>query len=83
MTRFDFYLGLPTLIGRANYQTFSFSRIEFGKNCKVGRGMMFSRVRKEVLIKAIAQFILIYNMGVFQLPLKLCEELNALCAKSW
>ena len=24
-----------------------------------------------------------YTMGVFQLPVKLCDELNALCAKFW
>ena len=45
--------------------------------------MMFSRAGKEVLIKVVAQSIPIYTMGVFQLPLKLCDELNALCAKFW
>ena len=33
---FESYLGLPTLVGWAKYQTFFFFlRIEFGKNCKV------------------------------------------------
>ena len=44
---------------------------------------MLSRAVKEVLIKAVTQSIPIYAMGVFQLPLKLCDELNALCAKFW
>ena len=44
---------------------------------------MLSKARKEVLIKAIAQSIPTYTMGVFQLPVKLCDELNALCAKFW
>ena len=44
---------------------------------------MLSTARKEVLIKAVTQSIPIYAMGVFQLPLKLCDELNALCAKFW
>lgn len=44
---------------------------------------MLSRAGKEVLIKAVTQSIPTYTMGVFQLPLKLCEELNALCAKFW
>ena len=34
-----------------------------------------------MLIKAVAQPIPTYTMGVFQLPLKLCDELNAMCAK--
>ena len=45
--------------------------------------MMLSRAGKEVLIKAVIQAIPTYTMGVFLLPVKLCEELNALCAKFW
>ena len=40
---------------------------------------MLSRGGKEVLIKAVAQSIPIYSMGVFQLPKKLCDELDAVC----
>ena len=35
------------------------------------------------MIKAVAQSIPTYTMGVFQLPVKLCEELQALCARFW
>ena len=45
--------------------------------------MMLSKAGKEVLIKAIVQAIPTYTMGVFQLPVKLCDELNSLCAKFW
>ena len=45
--------------------------------------MMLSKAGKEVLIKAVAQSIPTYTMGVFQLPVKLCDELNALYAKFW
>ena len=44
---------------------------------------MLSRAGKEVLIKAVAQSLPTYTMGVFQLPLRVCDELNALCAKFW
>ena len=44
---------------------------------------MLSRARKEVLIKVVAQFLPTYTMGVFQLPAKLCDELNAMCARFW
>ena len=51
------------------------SRVKSKKN--------LSRARKEILIKAVAQSILTYTMGVFQLPVKLCEELQSICAWFW
>ena len=44
---------------------------------------MLSMAGKEVLIKAVAQSIPTYSMGVFRLPKKLCEELDAMCARFW
>ena len=44
---------------------------------------MLLRAGKGVLIKVVAQSIPIYTMGVFQLPVKLCDELNSICAKFW
>ena len=44
---------------------------------------MLSRVGKEILIRAVAQSIPIYTMNVSQLPLKLYDELDAMCAKFW
>ena len=44
---------------------------------------MLFRAGKEILIKVVAQSIPTYTMGVFQLPLKLCDELDAMCAKFW
>ena len=41
---------------------------------------MLSKAGKEVLIKAVAQS---YMMRVFQLPVKLCNELNMMCARFW
>ena len=45
--------------------------------------MLLFRVGKEVLIKVVAKFILTYTKEVFQLPIKLYDELNAMCAKFW
>ena len=44
---------------------------------------MLSKASKEILIKAVAQSIPTYTMSVFQLPLKLCDELDEMCAKFW
>ena len=76
-------MGLPTLVGRAKYQTFAFLKDRVWKKLQGWKGTMLSKAGKEVLIKAIAQAIATYTMGVFQLPMKLCNELNSLCAKFW
>jgi len=34
-----------------------------------------------VLIKVVAHSIPTYTMGVFQLSVKLCDELNSMCAR--
>ncbi|KAL4606444.1 hypothetical protein ACB092_09G103400 [Castanea dentata] len=47
------------------------------------KGKLLSKAGKEVLIKAVAQSIPTYTMGVFQLPDKLCHELNMMCARFW
>ena len=81
--KFEAYLRLPTLVGRAKYQTFSYLKDRVWKKLQGWKGRMLSRVGKEVLIKAVAQSIPTYTMGVFLLPVKLCDELNAMCAKFW
>ena len=44
---------------------------------------MLSRAGNEVLIKAVTQSIPTYTMGLFQLPWKLCDELDAMSARFW
>ena len=47
------------------------------------KGKMLSKAGKEILIKAVAQSIPTYTMSVFQLLMKLCDELEVMCAKFW
>ncbi|KAK9993463.1 hypothetical protein SO802_023166 [Lithocarpus litseifolius] len=81
--RFETYLGLPTLIGRAKYHIFSFLKDRIWKKLQGWKGMLLSKAGKEILIKAVAQSKPTNSMSVFQIPKKLCDELDALCAKFW
>ena len=81
--RFESYLGLPTLVGRTKYHTFSYLKVRIWKKLQGWKGKMLSKASKEILFKAVAQSIPTYTMSVFQLPLKLCDELDAMCAKFW
>ena len=83
MDRFESYLGLLTLVGRKKYHTFSFLKDKVWKMLQGWKGKKLSRAEKEILIKVVAQAIPTYTMGVFQLLAKLCEELQALCARFW
>ena len=81
--KFESYLGLPMLIGRSKYQVFSFLKERVWKKIRGWKGKLLSKAGKEVLIKAMAQSIPTYMMGVFQLPVKLCDELNMMCVRFW
>ena len=81
--KFDSYLGLPTLMGRRKYDTFAFLKERVWKKMQDWKGKLLFRAAKEFLIKAIAQSIPTYTMGVFQLSGKLCDELDAMCARFW
>ena len=81
--KFESFLGLPTLLGRSKYQAFSFLKDRVWKKMQGWKGKMLSKAGKEVLIKVVAQSIPKYTIGVFLLPARLCNELNALCARFW
>ena len=62
--RFDSYLGLPTLVGRSKYHTFSYLKDIIWKKLQGWKGKLLSRAGKEILIKAVAQSIPTYTLSV-------------------
>ena len=52
--RFETYLGLPTLIGRAKYHTFSYLKDRIWKKLQGWKGMLLSRAGKEIIINTVA-----------------------------
>ena len=69
--KFDAYLGLPTLIRRRKYKTFSFLKERVWRKLQGWKGKLLSRAGKEVLIKAVAQSIPTYTMGGFSVSWKI------------
>ena len=78
--RFDSYLGLPTLIGMKKYDIFSFLKERVWKKIQGWKGKLLSR---EFSMEVVAQSIPTYTMRVFHIPGKLCDELDAMCARFW
>ena len=54
MNRIETYLGLPTLVGRAKYHTFSYLKDRIWKKLQGWKSLMLSKAGKEILIKDVA-----------------------------
>jgi hypothetical protein len=81
--RIDTYLGLPTFVGKS--RTLAFKNIidKVTKRLDNWKVSFLSQAGKEILLKAVVQAIPTYSMGVFQLPITLCKELNQLMQQFW
>ncbi|KAI5327143.1 hypothetical protein L3X38_026539 [Prunus dulcis] len=77
------YLGLPTVIGRKKKECFNGIKERLRKKLNIWKEKLLSKAGKALLIKAVAQSILDYAMGVFKLPVTLCADLNSMISKFW
>jgi hypothetical protein len=77
------YLGLPTPEGRLNKGKLQNLQVHFTKRFMEWGDAFPSQAAKEILIKAVAQAILTYIMGVFKLPMSLCDDLNRMVHNYW
>ena len=77
------YLGLPSLVGRSKVNIFHALKERLDKKLLGWKEKMFSQVRKEILIKAVAQDIPTYTMSVFKLPDTLCDDLTSIVLRFW
>jgi hypothetical protein len=74
---YEKYLGLPALVGRKKMKKFEGIQSKVRKKLEGWKERFLSQARKEILIKAMVQAIPTYSMSVFQLPKKLCSNLNS------
>ena len=77
------YLGLPSLIGRNKRTTFNAIKEKLGKVLVGWKEKLLSKMRKEVLIKAVAQAIPTYTMNCFKLSDWLCDDLMGMIRNFW
>jgi hypothetical protein len=77
------YLGLPTPEGRISKGKFVSLQAKLARCLVEWDDTHKSQAAKEVLIKAIAQALPVYVMGVFKLPLGLCDELTKMIRRYW
>jgi hypothetical protein len=76
------YLGLPTPEGRMCRGKFQNLQSRLLKRI-VAWGDTLSLAGKETMIKAVAQAIPTYIMGVFKLPMSVCDDLNRMVRNFW
>jgi ribonuclease HI len=77
------YLGLPTPDGKINKEKLQSIQAKLGKRLIGYEDNFMTQAAKEVLIKAVAQALPVYLMGVFKLPYGLCDELTKMIRNFW
>ncbi|KAK9209014.1 hypothetical protein WN944_001375 [Citrus x changshan-huyou] len=83
MSKYENYLGLPSMIRRKKMSFFNEVKLKVLSKISNWQNNFFSSGGKEVLIKAVAQAVPAYAMSVFKLPLTLCEGIQKAIAKFW
>jgi ribonuclease HI len=81
--QYEKYLGLPSLVGRNRSASFSQIKEKVWSKLKGWKEKLLSQAGREILIKAVAQAIPTYSMSCFKLPIRLCQDLEAMIRKFW
>jgi hypothetical protein len=79
----DFYLGMPTLVGRSPTTTLNFLYHMIWKHLNGAVDRPISRAGKETFLKAVIQAIPTYIMSCFQIPITNCDKMRSTIANQW
>lgn len=77
------YLGLPTPEGRMKNGNFQPIMERFGKRCNNWNERFMSQSAKEVNVKAVAQSLPTYVMGIFKLNQSFCDNYEKVIRDFW
>lgn len=77
------YLGLPTDLSHTRYKVFSYIKERLRGRTEGWSEFFINQAGKEVLLKSVALALPSYAMSCIKLPVKLCNDLNAMMAKFW
>ena len=83
VTQYEKYLGMPSFVGRAKRETFSYIRERVWHKIQGWKEKLLSQAGREILIKAVIQAMPTFTMGCFKLPKNLCKDIEALTRKFW
>ncbi|KAM6582620.1 hypothetical protein CsatB_009622 [Cannabis sativa] len=77
------YLGLPMISGRNKQRMFIYIKEKVWSRLNSWNSKLFSYGGREILLKTVIQAMPMYAMSCFQLPVILCDQLEALMARYW
>ena len=81
--QYEKYLGLPSFIGRRKKESFDNIKQKVWKKLQGWEVKLLSQVGREILIKVVAQALPTYVMSCFKLPIRLCQDIEALVKKKY
>lgn len=83
VSKYEKYLGLPSMIGRNKMSFFNDVKLKVLYKISSWNYKMFSSGSREVLIKAAAQAIPAYAISLFKLPRGLCNSIQRAISRFW
>lgn len=83
VSKYEKYLGLPSMIGRKKMSFFNEVKLKVLSKISSWQLKMFFSGSKEILIKAVAQAVPAYAMSVFKLPKTFCDDIQRAITKFW
>lgn len=81
--RHEKYLGLSTFVGCNRGVCFSYIKERLWKKLQGWKGKYLSAAGKELLVKVVAQAILLYSVYCYLLPKYFYDELHQIMASFW
>jgi hypothetical protein len=75
------YLGLPPIIGRGKKEAFLKIKQKIVHKLQGWKRKLLFKEGHEVLIKSVAQAILVYTMSCFKIPHSFCTKINSMASK--